>query len=506
MKANSKRGAALAYVIVVSAALLILASALVSVAQYNLTSSQNSLEGRQAYLDAKSAIEYGKAYIDNNPDSDGFTVLYNSAGDSGFKIGAVGAANSVAVYDSTKKLLSATGKYKSSDRIRKLGYQFSIKAGGTSLPSINIAPGLRHGGTSVFNSNYLLNNITVDVPILACHTAKLSGSPGTFNASQMYYMGADDSNACFEVLAGHSSITLKADFFSFKGDIVSKSGDMVSVTLKSNQDGIVYFDHSRILINGVNQLKNIPELNGYYSFDPQKGLDIFNATAVNSLTPMSSKVDSLFVDNNNYILENYKNIISAESEDSDGAKWLSTGSLNANTPLRKENNIVFVYVTSSSNWGNLFDNNSNPITYCAKVIYWQYVNNRGDFIIPTSQNRDHQLVFKADTISISTQADDLNQSSTRPHIKQDKIQNTHGVTFNLQSLSGSGNITVNIINTITVDCADNTNFKIDAGTYTVKSGSSFFNPDTWKDKTSAGSGSGGSGGGTTTTEGGYTNG
>jgi hypothetical protein len=503
MKAGSKRGAALAYVIIVSAALLILAAALVSVAQFNLTSSQTSLEGRQAYLDAKSAIEYGKAYVNNNPDSGDFIVVSDDTIPLGFRMWKTGdpKEKEIAVYDSAKKLINAAGKYKSSDRIRKLGYQFSTEeSGGTSWPSVNIAPGLRHGGTSVFNSNYMLNNITVDVPILAKYTVKLSGSPGTFAASQMYYMGADDSNSCFEVLAGHSSITLRSDFFSFKGDIVSKSGDMVSVLLKSNHDGIVYFDHSRILINGVNQLKNDAVLNGYYSFDPIKGLDILNANAVNSLTPMSDEVDSLYVNNNNYILENYKDIISAETEDSDGAKWVSQGNISSNTPLKKENNIVFAYIANLDNWPNAFQNNSDPLTYCAKDIYWQYVNSSRDFSIPVAQNKPvFQLLFKADTISISMQGDDKNQSSFHPHIKQGK-----NTSFRLESLSG-GNILVNIVNDLSVDCYNNPSFTITSGTYTVASGSDFFDPNTWKNRTSTG-GSGGSGGGTTVTGGGYTNG
>lgn len=63
MKKKSRQGAALVYVITVTAVLMILVTGLVFLAGINLHSSQTSLAARQAYLDAKSAVEYGRAYV-----------------------------------------------------------------------------------------------------------------------------------------------------------------------------------------------------------------------------------------------------------------------------------------------------------------------------------------------------------------------------------------------------------------------------------------------------------
>lgn len=60
---NSKKGAALAYVIIVAAVLLVLAAALVTAALGSIDFSQKTSDSRQAYLTAKSAIEYAKGQL-----------------------------------------------------------------------------------------------------------------------------------------------------------------------------------------------------------------------------------------------------------------------------------------------------------------------------------------------------------------------------------------------------------------------------------------------------------
>lgn len=124
MKTKSKRGAALAYIIILTAVMMVLASALVFTAKYNLEYTKNNLESRQAYLDAKSAIEYAKAYLVKYPDSDDFSIVKTGSG-SVFSVGSPGAAGAVAAYNSKDEVVNATAKYQSSDRVRKLGYQFS---------------------------------------------------------------------------------------------------------------------------------------------------------------------------------------------------------------------------------------------------------------------------------------------------------------------------------------------------------------------------------------------
>lgn len=57
---NSKKGAVLAYVIIISAAMIILAAMAVSAANASIGTAYNGIRSREAYLNAKSGIEYAK--------------------------------------------------------------------------------------------------------------------------------------------------------------------------------------------------------------------------------------------------------------------------------------------------------------------------------------------------------------------------------------------------------------------------------------------------------------
>ena len=60
--ARSKKGAAMALVIVMTTAMLILVAALLAAANFNVDYTSRGVQGRQAYLSAKSAVEYARAY------------------------------------------------------------------------------------------------------------------------------------------------------------------------------------------------------------------------------------------------------------------------------------------------------------------------------------------------------------------------------------------------------------------------------------------------------------
>ena len=57
---RSKKGISLVFVIVVVMALMILSAMLFSAASHSLSMTGQSTDGRQAYLTAKSAVEYAK--------------------------------------------------------------------------------------------------------------------------------------------------------------------------------------------------------------------------------------------------------------------------------------------------------------------------------------------------------------------------------------------------------------------------------------------------------------
>lgn len=63
---NNQRGSALAFVLIVGMVLMILLGSLMVLANRGIIFTQESVESRQAYADAKSVIEFGKNYINKN--------------------------------------------------------------------------------------------------------------------------------------------------------------------------------------------------------------------------------------------------------------------------------------------------------------------------------------------------------------------------------------------------------------------------------------------------------
>lgn len=66
---NNQRGSALAFVLIVGMVLTILLGSLIALAERGIFKTQSSLESRQDYADAKSVIEFGKIYINQDIDT-----------------------------------------------------------------------------------------------------------------------------------------------------------------------------------------------------------------------------------------------------------------------------------------------------------------------------------------------------------------------------------------------------------------------------------------------------
>jgi hypothetical protein len=311
MKTGSKRGTALAYVIVITAALLILAAALISTAKFNLDASQNSLESRQAYLDAKSAIEYGRAYLSLNPEKadTSFTILRDGSA-LGFKIGASGAANYVAKYDKDEKAINAAAKYKSSDRVRRLGYQYAMTQEPPTQAGNNtnfLLCGSYYGTKSVINVWYpsIEADQSSDYPVIVMLTAHIDDKTNnlrSLTAPELYFMDSGTAIGGYKTSVGQ----LKTDFIYVAGDItgqdyrnqISESGNNTSLILKTKtQDkGIIYFAKDCQFIVSGNQLnpdgsgsRTILMNKGFYSY--RDGTDLYGITEANKST-LFTKIQS----------------------------------------------------------------------------------------------------------------------------------------------------------------------------------------------------------------------
>ncbi|MBE6831012.1 MAG: hypothetical protein E7519_12475 [Ruminococcaceae bacterium] len=449
MKTGSKRGAALAYVIVVSAALMILASALVFSAKVNLDSATNSLESRQAYLDAKSAIEYGRAYVLQNPDAGSFTILKTSE-NSGFTIGS--GENAVAEYDSTRKLIKASAKYRSSDRVRKLGYQFTTEenggGGGSDLPySFLIAGGSYYGENNqnilYDNSNGFYKGTKSDYPVVATHAIIFPIDHPEMTAPEVNFIGRKVEMGTVNCLFSNGSknvTTITADFIGFDGDIVGKAHvqsdwpttrlpeaprlyiksktNSSSVVVRFSRDLMIEFikDNNTILTDYIRAVPVQFEA-GYYRFP--NGTDLFD------LENIKRKATKLTEDEVKEVLQQYQTarytnadipmLLSSETISSN--PWTQQGKMqNPNpTPITTENATVFMCAL-------LWDTKNQNAQYKAPNVVFQW-NNRNN--MTESQNDPMVITFQVKQISINLENiyghPSFEKRNTNSHIY---IQNT----------------------------------------------------------------------------------
>ncbi len=449
MKTGSKRGAALAYVIVVSAALMILASALVFSAKFNLDSATNSLESRQAYLDAKSAIEYGRAYVLQNPDAGSFTILKTSE-DSGFKIGS--GENAVAEYDSTRKLIKASAKYRSSDRVRKLGYQFTTEenggSGGSDLPySFLIAGGSYYGENNqnilYDNSNGFYKGTKSDYPVVATHAIIFPIDHPEMTAPEVNFIGRKVEMGTVNCLFSNGSknvTTITADFIGFDGDIVGKAHvqsdwpttrlpeaprlyiksktNSSSVVVRFSRDLMIEFikDNNTILTDYIRAVPVQFEA-GYYRFP--NGTDLFD------LENIKRKATKLTEDEVKEVLQQYQTArytnadipMLLSSETISSSPWTQQGKMqNTNpTPITTENATVFMCAS-------LWDTKNQNAQYKAPNVVFQW-NNRNN--MTESQNDPMVITFQVQQISMNLENiyghPSFEKRNTNSHIY---IQNT----------------------------------------------------------------------------------
>lgn len=132
---NSKRGFALATVLVVSCVIIILATSLISVAMFSTKSTSGDVNERQAYLNAKSALNYAATYYENadlpkiiDPKTTGeeYILMKDTVGgttEEGAEVTSVSADTSAyktfvhAVYDKAKSEITLRAYAKSEDML-----------------------------------------------------------------------------------------------------------------------------------------------------------------------------------------------------------------------------------------------------------------------------------------------------------------------------------------------------------------------------------------------------
>ena len=453
---RSKRGAALAYVIMTSAVLFVLASGLILAAKNSIGFSQNTLEGRQAYLDAKSAIEYGKEYIRKNPNAESFYIKKDNSS-LGFDISS-DKNDAVAFYDRGKRTINAAGKYKSSNGVKRLGYKFEEEAPVEDF--ISAAPYLSY--LNIYNNWYvplMERNVECSYPVAVGNTLSIENDC-KIKAPKVMLLGTnlnEDILKEFEDSFGfkfdkilYQSILFFPNFrdcnFEITSDAVYINSNIYAIfggkltlnSISKDKKGIIVFLNDCIVYAD----KPIKISKGCYSFE--NGTDLIKDAK--KLKKLSEIPDYAKIPQSVYKAP--KKLYAGETiftpfwfNFNDGNSWSTNGIIDkSNRPSYIYNNhmgafvednhrfndfINYWYLNNVEDWKECLPNarrsddyvsyntDGRIYVYAGKEINLRYVNPNSDFVIPEFKS----IAFRADKITLSTDYKDVaDKYDERPKI------------------------------------------------------------------------------------------
>lgn len=289
MKVN-KKGASLAFVIVVVLALFILSSALCAAAARSISLTKESTDGREAYLKAKSAIEYAKTQFYLNAESgncSAFSVVPSGDGFSVSEARSPDGTSCLAECSSTDNgqtwKITAKAKYRNSNLFRTLSYSFRLTLQRNKTVTGFLSAGGKLGDSEYISSDGQFEN-PADYPIVIKQTVHTS-QPCT--APEMYFLNTGD---CFITKgSGTYDLKLTARLFYFGGTVKADShanDSVVSLSLHGlpgssirGYAGLVYFNHAKIEIPLDGGKTEICELDGLYYF--KENTNLFKKNTVN---------------------------------------------------------------------------------------------------------------------------------------------------------------------------------------------------------------------------------
>lgn len=318
--ARSKKGISLAFVIVVVLALMILSGMLFSAASHSLSMTGDSTDGRQAYLTAKSAIEYAKTVAFGKAKTTGLAPFSVGPDGGGYKEIADAAPDGTTAYaecanpggdGKTWKILAKV-KYKNADKYRQLAYSFTLtkNAAPVNLPASDfLACGVNYGSEKILAMDgywFCLYGIdqrkSASYPVVETLplVSKKDAGRGYLKAPEIILLG-DNGSGNFDAPAGKYCLTsedtsaeLHSGFIAIENDIYGHSydngNDKAHLYLYSDEDtaasGIIYFageNSGKCTVqlgggNGAADTKAVVIPAGYYRFS--NGLDIFSLSPV----------------------------------------------------------------------------------------------------------------------------------------------------------------------------------------------------------------------------------
>lgn len=277
------------------------------------------------------------------------------------------------------------------------------------------------------------------------------------SAPQVYFMDTGDS------IYGYSNGNAKicSDFIYIAGNIKGQNNSLL-LTTSSGNSGIVYFKNCHISNSDTGYSA---DLSGYYSF--KSGTDLFlnmdNLKKIDDQSVINKIISDNYVD---YMEQQYGNVISGDTTSggnapaNSAANWAPNGVLSETTSDTFNGKDAYLYVNDASKWGTIAAN------YQASRIHLQYVN-AGALTVPEGK----EVTFTADNLSLNGQKTDVSQTDDKLVLQQGGVSSK----FIVRTLSGTGSVTITLPHMLVVtDSAGNLIYSVNAGVYTVKSGTDLF--------------------------------
>lgn len=431
---RSKKGISLAFVIVVVMALMIFSAMLFSAASHSMSMTGESTDGRQAYLTAKSAIEYAKSeaydqakagelkpFAVSQDVSGAFTDIPNIDTNLGIYKNLNGTTNYATCTnpggDGVNWKITAKVKYKNSAQYRQLAYDFKLQYGEDTLGAVNsyAAAGWRYGNNTILNSdNSFSGSPNIPYPFVSSKTVPITSQYPA--APEMYFLNAENSFSASRN-GGTFSCSLDSNLIFFNGPITGGSTDaknnQQNLTLQNSRynrlslnghAGIVWFHNASISDYGI----TLKISDGAYYFN--SGFNLFDSSILSSDKQFLPSVPTEDFQKNpslkamnlpakvSYYEANAGKIKSSEKDG--GVGWTDTGKLSTN-PSDQTGNDVFLYTTKDMYNADL-QNFHSSVIYKARSIAMQYMGTQDNpFTVP-----GQTITFQTGTFWFNAQSTD----------------------------------------------------------------------------------------------------
>lgn len=552
---KNKKGVSLIYVIIASAALLILGSVVAVSAMRNIDLTGNNHMSRYAYDRDKSAIEYAKGVLEQEyeADSTGGSKLKNFVvtnvkdghgpyncrfGDADIDGTNCFAKCKIKKGSDNKYNITINAGYPSSEtdkkKLLKMKYTTQCTLGGEGFPFF--VSGCMYGSKHVV-SNDISGNMSGDArsPALLSSTANATSKyavvfnlpvrttvnnepTGFLQAPQIFFFGGYSESdtidggfrdAALYANSKNAAATIRSNFIYIYSDtiVADGSGNSLNISPISGTGYIFFANTNGCNINdGAGTALNHTPYKGLYSFGA--GTDLFSPSCSLTAVDKSDRVDEVLKANNvKYLEDNHEHFACSETNASytfpypGKADWTDNGCIKGSSGGAELN--VFMYLdkkSSSDDPTQAWEGGSSP-SYTAEKISLMYVthddiNNPvitiGTQVTFNLVNNDEPDV-DSDAVSFCGQKQDGAGNDTDNLTLQ---QGDKNAKFILQSDS-ENDITLTIYHKLVVKRKADSGYTLSAGTYTVPSGTNLFTASI-SDFTlkSGGGSSGGTGGGT----------